>query len=143
MSARRRSLAAIAAFGALALVPVLGACSDSAKDARPAASSSPSGETSGAAAQADSAVGTLIDVRTPEEFADGHLTGATNIDFTSPDFAERIGELDKDAEYTLYCRSGRRAGEALELMKDAGFTKVTNAGGLEEAAKSLKLDIVK
>lgn len=141
MSARRRSLAVIAAFGALALVPVLGAYSDAGTDAQPAASSAASQKT-GAATQPDGAVGTLIDVRTPEEFADGHLTGATNIDFTAPDFAERIGRLDKDAEYTLYCRSGRRAGEALELMKDAGFTKVTNAGGLEEAAKSLALDIV-
>lgn len=143
MTARRRSLAAIAAFGVLALVPVLGACSEGAKDSRPAASSAASGETSDAPAQADSAVGTLIDVRTPEEFAEGHLKGATNIDFNAPDFAERIGELDKDAEYTLYCRSGRRAGEALTIMKSAGFTKVVNAGGLEEAAKNLKLDIVK
>lgn len=141
MTARRRPLAAIAAFGVLALVPALGACSDASTDAQPAASSA--GQKTGAAAQPNTAVGALIDVRTPEEFAGGHLTGATNIDFNAPDFAERIGELDKDAEYTLYCRSGRRAGEALEIMKAAGFTKVANAGGLEEAAKSLGLDIVK
>ena len=82
-------------------------------------------------------------MRTPEEFADGHLKGATNIDFNSADFTEKINELDKDAEYTLYCRSGRRSGLAVEAMKAVGFTKVTNAGGVEQASKTLGLDIVK
>ncbi len=147
MTARRPSLVFLAAFGALALVPALSACSstpsESGSTASSASSSASVSSDSASSGQANTAIGTLIDVRTPEEFADGHLKGATNIDFNSADFAEKINELDKDAEYTLYCRSGRRSGLAVEAMKAAGFTKVTNAGGVEQASKTLGLDIVK
>ena len=156
MTARRPSLVFFATLGALALIPALSACSNTpnesgstASSASSSASVSPDFASSGSSSssessgQANTAIGTLIDVRTPEEFADGHLKGATNIDFNGPDFAEKISELDKDGEYTLYCRSGRRSGLALEAMKAAGFTKVTNAGGVEQASKTLGLDIVK
>lgn len=157
MTARRPSLVFFATLGALALVPALSACSNTPSESGSTASSasasvssdsassgsSSSPGSSGSSGQANTAIGTLIDVRTPEEFADGHLKGATNIDFNGPDFAEKISELDKDGEYTLYCRSGRRSGLALEAMKAAGFTKVTNAGGVEQASKTLGLDIVK
>ncbi|ENO17454.1 phage shock protein PspE [Schaalia cardiffensis F0333] len=154
MTARRPSLVFFATLGALALVPALSACSSTPSESGSTASSasasvssdsasSGSSSSSGSSGQANTAIGTLIDVRTPEEFADGHLKGATNIDFNGPDFAEKISELDKDGEYTLYCRSGRRSGLALEAMKAAGFTKVTNAGGVEQASKTLGLDIVK
>ena len=149
MTARRPSLVFFAALGALALVPALSACSNTPSESGSTASSasasvssdsasSESSSSSGSSGQANTAIGTLI-----EEFADGHLKGATNIDFNGPDFAEKISELDKDGEYTLYCRSGRRSGLALEAMKAAGFTKVTNAGGVEQASKTLGLDIVK
>lgn len=156
MTARRPSLVFFATLGALALVPALSACSSTPSESGSTASSasssasvssdsasSRSSSSSGSSGQANTAIGTLIDVRTPEEFADGHLKGATNIDFNGPDFAEKISELNKDGEYTLYCRSGRRSGLALEAMKAAGFTKVTNAGGVEQASKTLGLDIVK
>lgn len=154
MTARRPSFVFFAALGALALVPALSACSSTPSESGSTASSasasvssdsasSGSSSSSGSSGQANTAIGTLIDVRTPEEFADGHLKGATNIDFNGPDFADKISELDKDGEYTLYCRSGRRSGLALEAMKAAGFTKVTNAGGVEQASKTLGLDIVK
>lgn len=154
MTARRPSLVFFATLGALALIPALSACSNAPSESGSTASSasasvssdsasSGSSSSSGSSGQANTAIGTLIDVRTPEEFADGHLKGATNIDFNSADFAEKISELDKDGEYTLYCRSGRRSGLALEAMKAAGFTKVTNAGGVEQASKTLGLDIVK
>ena len=156
MTARRPSLVFFATLGALALVPALSACSSTPSESGSTASSASSSASvssdsassgsscsSGSSGQANTAIGTLIDVRTPEEFADGHLKGATNIDFNGPDFAEKISELDKDGEYTLYCRSGRRSGLALEAMKAAGFTKVTNAGGVEQASKTLGLDIVK
>ena len=156
MTARRPSLVFFATLGALALVPALSACSSTPSESGSTASSasssasvssdsasSGSSSSSGSSGQANTAIGTLIDVRTPEEFADGHLKGATNIDFNGPDFAEKISELDKDGEYTLYWRSGRRSGLALEAMKAAGFTKVTNAGGVEQASKTLGLDIVK
>ncbi len=76
----------------------------------------------------------VIDVRTPEEFATGHLQGAANIDVQAADFHERVGELDPDATYVLYCRSGSRAGAAAQMMTDMGFTDVVNAGGYDTLA---------
>jgi rhodanese-related sulfurtransferase len=76
----------------------------------------------------------VIDVRTPEEFATGHLRGATNIDVQAADFHEQVGDLDKDANYVLYCRSGSRAGAAADMMTDMGFTGVVNAGGYDTLA---------
>ncbi len=76
----------------------------------------------------------VIDVRTPEEFAAGHLAGATNIDVQAADFRERVGQLDTDATYVLYCRSGSRAGAAADMMADLGFAGVVNAGGFDSLA---------
>lgn len=85
---------------------------------------------------------TVIDVRTPSEYAAGHLQGAVNIDIQGADFAAKIGALPKDGTYVLYCRSGARAGTALNQMKAAGFAHVTNAGGIDAASKSTGLAIV-
>ncbi len=84
----------------------------------------------------------VIDVRTPDEFSSGHLDGALNIDVEAADFGSRIGELDPDANYVLYCRSGNRAGVAASQMSQAGFAHVTNAGSLEQAAAATGLAIV-
>ena len=78
----------------------------------------------------------LIDVRTPEEFAAGHLRGAVNIDLSGPDFNERIGALDKAGSYVIYCASGNRAGTAIEFMRGQGFDDLTNGGGYEDLAAS-------
>lgn len=86
--------------------------------------------------------GTLIDVRTPEEFAAGHLEGAINIDVSAADFTDRIADLDPETRYTLYCRSGRRAADAVTTMSAAGFLHLRNAGGLEDASHALGLPIV-
>ena len=72
---------------------------------------------------------TVVDVRTPEEFAAGHLRGAVNIDVNGPDFKAAVGELSKDGEYALYCRSGNRSATALATMKDLGFTHAYHLGG--------------
>ena len=76
----------------------------------------------------------VIDVRTKDEYDSGHLEGALNIphDVIGP----KIGAVteDKDREIVLYCRSGRRAGVALDALKALGYTNVTNAGG-DEALK--------
>ena len=88
-------------------------------------------------------VSAVIDVRTPAETADGYLEGALLIDWQGPDFATEIEKLDKAANYVIYCRSGNRAGQAIELMKTSGFTgNLTNAGGLDDAAASTGLPIV-
>lgn len=71
----------------------------------------------------------LLDVRTPEEFAEGHLAGAENIDFYAADFADQIGALDQGEKYVVYCRSGNRSGQATALMADKGFGSVTDVDG--------------
>ncbi len=71
----------------------------------------------------------FLDVRTPAEFAEGHLTGALNIDFRSADFAARLEGLDKAAAYLVYCRGGVRSFAAMGRMKSAGFLKVYNLQG--------------
>ena len=76
----------------------------------------------------------VIDVRTPEEYDAGHLTGAVNVDVQAADFHERVNGLDKSAHYVLYCRSGSRAGAAADMMLDMGFTDVVNAGGFDALA---------
>lgn len=72
---------------------------------------------------------TVIDVRTPAEFADGHLEGAVLVDVQSPDFRDRIAELDRDASYVIYCRSGNRSVGARETMAELGFTDVSDIDG--------------
>jgi phage shock protein E len=71
----------------------------------------------------------LLDVRTPEEYAEGHIAGAINIDYKGADFASRVDSLDKSKSYDLYCRSGHRSGESLKLMEEKGFTKVHHLDG--------------
>ena len=84
----------------------------------------------------------IIDVRTPAEFAGGHLDGAVNIDIQSPDFVNQIEALDRNGSYVVYCRSGNRSGMAMSQMLDMGFTDVSNAGSVEEASASLGIAIV-
>ena len=72
---------------------------------------------------------TIIDVRTPEEFSDGYIEGASNIDFHSPDFGTNIEKLDKDGNYLVYCRSGNRSLKAVHLMKSLGFKNAYSLTG--------------
>jgi phage shock protein E len=74
-----------------------------------------------------------IDVRSTEEYAEGHIPGAINIPHT--EIVERIGEVttDRDAPIYLYCRSGRRSDLARNALQQAGYTGVTDLGGLQEA----------
>ncbi len=71
----------------------------------------------------------VLDVRTPAEFADGHLEGATMLDFYADDFSEQLAELDRDVPYLLYCRSGNRSGQTRALMEDLGFSDVADVDG--------------
>ena len=84
----------------------------------------------------------VIDVRTPEEFATGHLDGALNIDVQSPDFMAHVSQLDPDADYFIYCRSGNRSGQAVAQMSTLGFTSMINGGSVEEASNYSGIPVV-
>ena len=85
----------------------------------------------------------VIDVRTPGEFAAGHLEGARLLDLNGGELEKALPELDPDAEYLVYCRSGNRSGQAKALMEKAGIADVTNLGSLESAAKTTGLPVVR
>lgn len=121
----------------LAALPVLAAGACSAEDA---ASASGTSATDVEATPVDP--GTVIDVRSPEEYAAGHLEGAINIDVEGTTFAQEVDKLDRGATYTVYCRSGNRSAQARSRMEDLGFTDVHDAGGLQEAADALGLPVV-
>jgi rhodanese-related sulfurtransferase len=82
-----------------------------------------------AATIADTPGVVVVDVRTPEEFAEGHIANAVNIDVGAPDFRERLEGLDPDAPYVMYCRSGSRSAEAADIMEDLGFTDTQEVDG--------------
>jgi rhodanese-related sulfurtransferase len=71
----------------------------------------------------------ILDVRTAEEFAAGHLDQAQSLDFYAPDFQARLGQLDRQQPWLMYCQSGRRSAKVLELMKSLGFEKVYELQG--------------
>lgn len=73
----------------------------------------------------------LLDVRTPEEFSEGHIKGAVNIDVNEPDFqAAATSELTKGKPVYVYCRSGRRSLFAGEILAKEGFDVVDLDGGI-------------
>lgn len=75
----------------------------------------------------------LLDVRTPEEYADGHLPNALNIDYWADDFDEKIKYMDKSRNYFIYCQAGNRSTEVTEKLIEAGFKNVVNLkDGYEE-----------
>ena len=74
---------------------------------------------------------TVIDVRTPEEFAAGHIAGAVNMDVEGGQFTSMIAGLDHSTAYMVYCHSGRRSAMAAEAMAQDGFTTVYDLGGLQ------------
>jgi len=85
----------------------------------------------------------IIDVRTPEEWATGHLEGAVRIGIADADFAQQLEALDKSADYYIYCRSGNRAGQAIDYMQSAGFTgKLVNGGAVANAAGQTGLAVI-
>jgi rhodanese-related sulfurtransferase len=74
----------------------------------------------------------IIDVRTPAEYAEGHLDNAINIDFYAPGFREQLVALDRERPYVVYCRKGMRGAKAMSIMKETGFRRVYNmSGGIE------------
>lgn len=79
--------------------------------------------------RASAPAGTLLDVRNEQEFAEYHLEGARNLNYLGPDFLEQMDQLDPQATYLVYCRSGRRSVRACTLMKNAGFMNLIHLDG--------------
>ena len=71
----------------------------------------------------------IIDVRTPSEYAAGHLEKATNFNYSSSSFKSELEKLDKNKAYFIYCHSGNRSKKALEVMRELGFSEVYNILG--------------
>lgn len=68
---------------------------------------------------------TLLDIRTLEEYQQGHIQNASQVDFYQTEaFLETLDNLDKNKKYLIYCRSGNRTSQALQLMRDKGFKHV-------------------
>jgi phage shock protein E len=122
------SLIALAFAGAL-LAGCGGSSSDSAATTAAATSAVTLASPQQAKEQIDAGGVTVLDVRTPEEYASGHVEGAQNVDFYAADFGDQLDALDHDAHYVVYCHSGNRSGQATALMADKGFTHVTDVDG--------------
>lgn len=87
--------------------------------------------------------GIVLDVRTPEEYAEGHLSQARNIDYKNDNFRQAVNKLDKTKPYFVYCKAGVRSAKAADIMKELGFKQVyTLEGGMdawaEEGMKTVK-----
>ncbi|HRW37527.1 MAG: rhodanese-like domain-containing protein [Acidimicrobiales bacterium] len=129
----KRPIALAIALLAAVVLP-LAACSSDGSDgsAAPdaAATDSPApGEASAAIAFEEGR--TVIDVRTPEEFDEGHILGAERIGLADADFTDRIAELDADGAYVVYCRSGNRSAQAAAQMRDLGLD-VLDGGAMDD-----------
>ncbi len=67
---------------------------------------------------------TVIDVRTPEEYAAGHIEGAVNFNVQGPDFGAQVATLDPATTYAVYCQSGNRSQVAVNQMADTGVNGI-------------------
>lgn len=84
----------------------------------------------------------LLDVRTPEEFEAGHLQGAMNYNVEDGTLEAALSSLDSSESYNVYCQSGRRSAIAIALLNQSGFSRVTDLGGIDEAAQSTGISLV-
>jgi phage shock protein E len=137
---RRSTLPALVAVAALGLT----ACTDAGADelAEDGTTAAEAGEATIEVVDANEAVAlladrddlTVIDVRTPEEHAEGHVAGTELIDAQSPDLTDRLDALDPDQAYLVYCRSGNRSAAVVAQMAERGFVEVYDAGGFDDLA---------
>lgn len=71
----------------------------------------------------------ILDVRSPQELAEGSIAGYEMINFFDSDFSQQVEKLDKSKTYLIYCRSGNRSGQACAMMSTMGFEKLYNLEG--------------
>lgn len=72
---------------------------------------------------------TIIDIRTPQEFSQGHIEGAVNINYYDSNFMDQIAKFDKNKPIFIYCRSGNRTESASKKAADFGFTQINDLEG--------------
>ncbi len=77
---------------------------------------------------------TVYDVRTPAEYADGHAKEAILLPLAAIQ-AGSYPSVDKDAPIAVYCRSGNRSSQAAKILKDAGYTNITDIGAYTNLSK--------
>jgi len=68
----------------------------------------------------------VLDVRTEKEYKAGHIPGAVNLDYHSPDFAKKAADLDKSKSYLVHCAAGVRSAKACTILEKSSFTNVVN-----------------
>ena len=136
-----KRIATVLVIGVVGLgsLSACGSDSDSASTATtpaaPAGAEQPTGFTTVSADAAASIIDdapedlVVLDVRTAEEFAAGHIDGAVQVDFYSPDFADQLAQLDPTVPYVVYCRSGNRSGQTLPIMESLGFASASDVEG--------------
>jgi len=81
--------------------------------------------------------GSILDVRTPKEYAEGHINGSINMNYFDKDFKNQVGKLDKAKPVYVYCHSGGRSSKAMNIMKNQGFKTIYNLTGGYAAWKNL------
>lgn len=74
--------------------------------------------------------GTILDVRTPEEWAEGIIEGAIKANFYDDGFKSQLEKLDKSNPVFVYCKSGGRSGKAANQLKEMGFVVYNLLGGI-------------
>jgi len=74
----------------------------------------------------------VLDVRTPQEYREGHIEGALHIDIYRPDFRKQVSKLDKARKWLVYCRTDNRSRSAAQLMEQMGFDVTVLLGGYME-----------
>ena len=85
----------------------------------------------------------VLDVRTPDEYAEGHIKGARLIDFNGAGFAKEVAKLDRDKTYLVHCLSGGRSTSSLKVFKKLGFKHIVHLDGGFMAWEDAKLPVAK
>ena len=80
----------------------------------------------------------ILDVRTPAEWNEGIIEGATMANIYEQDFEAQLGKLDKEKPVAVYCKVGGRSGQAMAKMKELGFKEIYNLKGGMDAWKGAK-----
>ena len=82
----------------------------------------------------------VLDIRTPKEYAEGHIPDAINIDYKADSFESELEKLDRDTTYLMHCRSGRRSANSLEIFEKLGFRHVIH---MDDGILGWQEDLVK